>query len=41
MHVRVYWYRKTSNKRLASNKSQPLIGVGCTGTLNLKMPLII
>ncbi len=29
-------YRKTSNKRLASNKSQTLIGAGCTGTLNLK-----
>ncbi len=29
-------YRKTSNKRLASNKSRPLIGAGCTRTLNLK-----
>ena len=28
--------RKTSNKRLDSNKSWPLIGAGCTGTLNLK-----
>ena len=29
-------YHKTSNKRLASNKSRPLIGAGCTVTLNLK-----
>ncbi len=29
-------YRKTSNKRLASNKSRPLIGTGCTGTQNLR-----
>ena len=29
-------YHKTSNKHLASNKSRPLIGAGCTGTLNLK-----
>ena len=29
-------YRKTSNKRLASNKSRSLIGAGCTGTLNLE-----
>ncbi len=29
-------YRKTSNKRLTSNKSRPLIGAGCTGTLNLQ-----
>ncbi len=34
-------YCKTSNKRLASNKSRPLIGAECTGILNLKkLPLI-
>ena len=32
----VYVYRKTSNKRLASNKSRPLIGAGFTEILNLK-----
>ncbi len=30
------WYRKTSNKGMASNKSQLLIGAGCMGTVNLK-----
>ena len=38
-------YRKTSNTRLGSNKSRPLIGAGCTEILNFKnasnyMPLI-
>ncbi len=35
--VTIEYYRKTSNKRLVDNKSRPLIGVGCTGTLNLKI----
>ncbi len=34
--LRLYTYRKTCNKRLASNKSRPLIGAGCTGTRTLK-----
>ncbi len=31
--ISVHRYPKTSNKRLVSNKSRLLIGVGCTGIL--------